>query len=139
MLSELLLFGSSFGVVFALGFQSLSVNAGHYRVAFVNSMVVSSFNLFLWKLAPAVHTPTEVASYLLGGSIGMMCAMRSHKAMRAWLLRKKEPPAEVISWPALHYDELPGGMSGPDRLDDLIEWDKRGSVGRYGGGRYGAR
>jgi len=131
-----MLFGSAFGVVFALGFQSLNVNAGHYRLAFCTSLLIGVFNLFLYKLAPNVHSPLEIAAYLLGGPIGIVCAMKAHARMKAWLNRGAEQreldklqrsfaTAFEEGRRSRHYDELPGGMRGPVR--DYEAEESRGS------------
>lgn len=67
---ELLLFGSSFVQVFALGLQSLNVNGGHYRAAFLNSFLIGAANLVLYKIAPHAN-PLEMAAYLAGGPFGV--------------------------------------------------------------------
>lgn len=132
-----MLFGSAFGVVFALGFQSLSVNAGHYRLAFCNSVLIGIFNLFLYKTVPNVHSAREVVIYVFAGPMGLMCAMALHARLKNWLNRDK--PVEFGA------DTLPSGIRihvpqlQQDEIDRLIEWDRRDSVGRYGAGRYGAR
>lgn len=84
-MSELSLFVSTFGVVFFLGFQSLSVNSGHLWLAGVNSLIIGTFNLILFKTAPDVQGAGEVAAYLLGGPLGVMCAMKVHPRVAAWL------------------------------------------------------
>lgn len=91
MSQSIYLFASTFGVVFFLGFQSLSVNAGHYWLAAINSLVIGSFNLVLFKMAPQVSGPVETAAYLLGGPLAIVCAMRTHKHVAAWLNRRKTP------------------------------------------------
>jgi hypothetical protein len=78
-MSELLLFASTFGMVFFLGFQSLSVNSGNYWLAGMNSLIIGSFNLILYKTAPTVHAPVEIACYLFGGPLGILCAMWVHR------------------------------------------------------------
>jgi hypothetical protein len=76
-MTELLLFISTFLAVFALGFQSLNVNNGHYRAAFFTSFLIGGANLALFKLAPNAGG-TEIAAYLSGGPIGIVCAMKFH-------------------------------------------------------------
>lgn len=66
---HLLLFGSTFVVVYALGSQSLYVNNGRYLRAFLNSFLISACNLFLFKLAPEA-TAGEIAAFMLGGPFG---------------------------------------------------------------------
>ena len=83
-MTELLLFLSTFVAVFALGFQSLNVNNGHYVAAFFTSFAIGGANLALFKLAPDAAGP-EISAYLAGGPIGIICAMKAHR----WLMRKR--------------------------------------------------
>jgi hypothetical protein len=78
-MSELLLFASTFGMVFFLGFQSLSVNSGHYWLAGLNSLIIGAFNLVLYKTAPNVAGHLEVAAYITGGPLGILAAMWVHR------------------------------------------------------------
>jgi uncharacterized membrane protein YuzA (DUF378 family) len=90
-MNELLLFGSAFGAVFLLGFQSICVNSGYKALAFVNSMLIGVMNLGLFKLVPHVETPLQVALYIIAGPVAIMCAMQVH----TWLRKRKEnPPAK---------------------------------------------
>src|SRR5574340_500931 len=73
--TELLLFLSTFISVFALGVQSLNVNNGHYVAAFFTSFLIGGANLMLFRLAPNA-TGLQIAAYLSGGAIGIICAMR---------------------------------------------------------------
>lgn len=75
------LFASTFALVFALGLQSLNVNGGHYRAAFLTSFAIGAANLVLFKLAPEA-SGIEIAAYLTGGPAGIVCAMRAHPWMR---------------------------------------------------------
>ena len=78
-MSTALLFASTFGMVFFLGFQSLSVNSGHYWLAALNSLVIGSFNLVLYKTAPHVSGASEVIAYITGGPLGILLAMWVHR------------------------------------------------------------
>lgn len=87
-MNELFLFGSTFGVVFFLGFQSLCVNSGHYWLAGLNSLMIGAFNLILFKTAPQVHGTAEIACYLFGGPVGILCAMWVHRNhVSRWMSR----------------------------------------------------
>lgn len=77
-MSELYLFGSTFVLVFALGFQSLNVNGGHYLLAFGTSFVIGAANLVLYKMAPNADA-TEMAAFLLGGPFGIVASMYVHR------------------------------------------------------------
>lgn len=78
-MKELFLFGSTFGVVFFLGFQSLCVNSGLYWLAALNSMLIGGFNLLLFKTAPQVSGTPEILCYLFGGPFGILSAMWFHR------------------------------------------------------------
>lgn len=74
----LLIFVAAFAIVFALGFQSLNVNRGHYWLASLTSLFIGTANLALLKLVPQASDPAEIAAYLLGGPLGILLAMRLH-------------------------------------------------------------
>lgn len=88
-MNELLLFGSTLGMVFFAGFQSLAVNSGYRWLAVCNSFFIGVFNLVLYKTAPQVHGAAEVACYLLGGPLGILCAMWAHGRVPIFLCRLK--------------------------------------------------
>lgn len=73
-----LLFASTFALVFALGLQSLNVNRGHYKAAFVTSFAIGASNLVLFKLAPEA-SGMEIAAYLAGGPLGIVASMWAHR------------------------------------------------------------
>lgn len=68
------LFFSTFLLVMALGAQSLMVNNGRYAGAFLNSFVIGTGQLVLYKLAPDASGP-EIAAFLCGGPFGICSAM----------------------------------------------------------------
>lgn len=72
-----MLFGSTFLTVLALGLQSLNVNGGHYRAAFVTSFAIGAGNLVILKIAPNA-SPSEMAAYLSGGPLGIISSMKIH-------------------------------------------------------------
>ena len=76
-MTELLIFISTFVAVFALGFQSLNVNGGHYRAAFMNSFLIGAGNLAILKLVPDA-TALQMAAYLSGGPFGIVASMWVH-------------------------------------------------------------
>jgi hypothetical protein len=89
-MNELMLFGSTFAVVFFLGFQSLCVNSGNFYMAAFNSLIIGSFNLILFKTAPNVHGFWEIAAYVGGGPLGIVSAMYIHKHyVKTWIERRK--------------------------------------------------
>lgn len=77
-MTELILFVSTFALVFALGLQSLNVNGGHYKAAFLTSFVIGGANMVLLKLGPNANA-LEIAAYLAGGPLGIVCSMWAHK------------------------------------------------------------
>lgn len=70
---------STFALVFALGLQSQLVNNGHYIGAFFNSLAIGASNLVLFKLAPSA-SGIEIAAYLAGGPVGIVCAMAAYRS-----------------------------------------------------------
>lgn len=80
-MTELTLFASTFFVVFLLGVQQLNVQHGHQLAAFFTSIGIGLAQLALFKLAPDA-SGTEIAAYLSGGPIAIVCAMRAHPWMR---------------------------------------------------------
>lgn len=79
-MNALLLFASTFALVFFLGLQSLNVNGGHYRAAFVTSFGIGVANLILFKLAPDA-SGAEIAAFLAGGPFGIVSSMWAHRLM----------------------------------------------------------
>lgn len=79
-MTELALFVSTFGLVFALGMQSLNVNGGHYIAAFITSFFIGASNLIVLKIAPSA-TPTEMIAYLIGGPFGIIASMITHRKL----------------------------------------------------------
>ncbi len=76
-MNEIMLFGSTFVAVFALGMQSLNVNGGHLRAAFMTSFLIGASNLVILKLVPNA-TVSEMAAYLIGGPFGIAASMWVH-------------------------------------------------------------
>jgi hypothetical protein len=96
MSDAFLLFFATFGVVFALGLQSLNVNGGHRAMAFCTSFVIGSSNLVLFKVLPGPTGTLEIAAYLLGGPFGIWASMAAHphlvRLLRSdWRLRLCSP------------------------------------------------
>jgi hypothetical protein len=77
-MNELILFGTTFVLVFSLGFQSLNVNKGHYAAAFLTSFLISGSNLVILRTVPQGDV-WEVAAYMLGGPFGIVASMWLHK------------------------------------------------------------
>lgn len=72
------IFISTYALVFALGMQSQHVNKGHYKAAFINSLIIGLSNLVLYKSVPNAN-PTEVAAYLTAGPIAIVHSMWAHR------------------------------------------------------------
>lgn len=81
MNTALLIFASTFTLVFALGFQSLNVNNGHYKAAFFTSFAIGVANLVLFKTVPQADA-LEIASYLLAGPFAITASMWAHDKWR---------------------------------------------------------
>ena len=77
-MTAIILFASSFALVFGLGLQSLNVNGGHYRAAFATSFLIGSMQMVALKLGPNAGLP-EIAGYLLGAPLGIVASMWFHK------------------------------------------------------------
>lgn len=93
-MTEIYLFGSTFVLVFALGFQSLNVNGGHYALAFATSFAIGLSNLVLFKLVPQATLP-EMAAYLSGGPIGIVASMWVHRRFVSRRRNREDPPLGV--------------------------------------------
>lgn len=77
-MTTLALFASTFALVFFLGLQSLNVNGGHYKAAFLTSFGIGLGNLVLFKLAPDA-SGIEIAAFLAGGPFGIVSSMLFHR------------------------------------------------------------
>ena len=77
-MNALLLFAGVFATVFALGFQSLNVNAGHYRAAAVTSFAIGCGNLLILKMVPAGDM-AAMAAYLAAGPLAIVASMWTHR------------------------------------------------------------
>jgi len=73
-MTPLLLFLSTFMIVFCLGLQSLIVNHGYIVAAFVNSFFIGLCNLALYKLTPNA-SGWEIIGFLSGGPFGVVTAI----------------------------------------------------------------
>jgi len=78
MTNALLIFASTFVLVFALGFQSLNVNSGKYTAAFLTSFFIAGSNLVLFKTVPQ-SGGIEMFAYLLAGPFAIVASMYVHK------------------------------------------------------------
>ncbi len=88
-LMPLVLFFSTFVTVFAMGLQSLNVNGGHYKAAFINSVIIGGSNLLLYKVMPNAN-PADIIAYLSGGPFGIVSSMYFHKRT----IGRKKPEKE---------------------------------------------
>lgn len=77
-MTALALFASTFVLVFALGFQSLNVNNGHYLAAALTSFVIGAMQMVLLKLGPDASA-IEIAAFIGGGPLGIMASMVVHR------------------------------------------------------------
>jgi hypothetical protein len=83
-MTAVILFVSTYFLVFFLGLQSLVVNSGNKYAAFMISFVIGVMNLALFKLAPNANE-IEIIAYLSGGPFGIVSAM----SFFAWWKKKK--------------------------------------------------
>jgi hypothetical protein len=97
------IFASTFALVFALGFQSLNVNGGHYRAAFVTSFAIGVSNLILFKTVPQADA-VQVAAYLMGGPFGIVASMWAHGR---WMRRREVPGNDTGNGPSRDSGEGP--------------------------------
>lgn len=97
-MTALLIFISTFSLVFALGFQSLNVNNGHYKAAFMTSFAIGLSNLALFKTVPDANW-LEIVAFLSGGPFGIVCSMWAHER---WMPKRdrrgKVPLPEGKAW-----------------------------------------
>ena len=84
MITAVILFVSTFVLVFALGLQSLNVNGGHRLGAFLTSFVISGGNIVVLKLAPEASV-IEVLAYMAGGPLGIVASMMTHPHLVRWM------------------------------------------------------
>jgi hypothetical protein len=73
-MNTLLLFSSTFILVFALGLQSQLANNGHYIAAFMNSFVIGLGQIGALQVVHA-HSTLDYAAYVTGGPIAIVCSM----------------------------------------------------------------
>lgn len=93
-MTELILFASTFALVFALGFQSLNVNGGHYTAAACTSFAIGISNVVLYKLVPSA-TATEIVAYLAGGPLGIVASMYVHQRTIGRRYGRNRKPANI--------------------------------------------
>lgn len=88
-MNELLLFASTFVIVFGTGLQSLNVVHGLRLAAFITSYVIGAGTLLMLNLAPNANW-TEVAAFLSGGPFGMVASMDAHPWLVARFRRREK-------------------------------------------------
>lgn len=77
-MNAFILFAGTFVTVFALGFQSLNVNAGHYRAAALTSFAIGGGNLLILKMVPSGDA-SAIAAYLAAGPLAIVASMWVHR------------------------------------------------------------
>lgn len=87
-MNEFTLFIGTFIVVFALGLQSLNVNAGHKLAAAFTSLFIGSSQLVLFKLAPHANW-SEMLAFVAGGPFGITASMWLHPHLVRIIRRHK--------------------------------------------------
>lgn len=123
-MDALIIFGSTFLAVFALGLQSLNVNQGYYIPAALTSTLISTGHIYLYELMPQATLGTRLG-YFLGGIVGITASMWFHRRVRAWWKARRDRRI-VISNDLLSLDltkiqrELYGGYgAGGDEHADI--------------------
>ena len=76
------LFLASFLWVFLQGFQSRSVNSGEYVWAFFGSFLLGTAQVFVLSTVIKAESPLHTFVYCLGGSVGIVTAMRVHRYLK---------------------------------------------------------
>lgn len=80
----LILFAVSIGNVFILAFQSRNINSGQYAYAACGSIGIGMSQAFVWASVNNSHaTWVEALVYSVGGGIGCVTAMWTHRRMMA--------------------------------------------------------
>jgi len=80
-MTALTLFLSTFALVFLLGVQQLNVQHDHPVAACITSLFIGISQLALYKMAPDAGG-IEIAAYLAGGPLAIVCAMKAHPWLR---------------------------------------------------------
>lgn len=81
-MSLLVIFIAGYASVFLLGFQSLAVNAGNYRLAGTNSFLIAIMNTTLWGHLFKDLSWQATLVYGLSGSLGIVSSMVVHRKWR---------------------------------------------------------
>jgi len=81
---HLALFCSAFVTVFLLGIQQQNVIGKHYVAAVITSFGIGTAQILLWRLVPSADW-SQIIATLCGGPIGIVCAMKYHGRLVAWL------------------------------------------------------
>jgi hypothetical protein len=69
----------SFAQVFAMAFQSKSINGGHYAYAAFGSIAIGASQAFIWNaVVGASAGVAEIAVYSICGGLGCLAAMYMH-------------------------------------------------------------
>lgn len=80
MIQLLALAAISLVQVFAMAFQSKSINGGHYVLAAVGSIFIGFSQAYVWKAVASLHAGiTETMVYAVSGGAGCVLAMLAHR------------------------------------------------------------
>lgn len=85
MLALIILFVVAFLNVFVLAFQSRNINTGQELYAAMGSIGIGMSQAFIWKAVTA-NGHLEALVYSVGGGVGCVTAMRTHRRM----MKRKE-------------------------------------------------
>lgn len=105
----LTIFASTFVLVFALGFQSLNVNNGHYKAAALTSFAIGASNLVLFKTVPQADM-LQIGAYLVAGPVAIVCSMWAHR-------RVMKPKGGMVPKPA----PWPAPPTSNEEYEDWVE------------------
>lgn len=74
----IIIFFATFSLVFALGFQNLTLIRGHYKTAVVNSIFISAANLAILKFVPEANSFYDYVAFMTGGPFGIAFSIYAH-------------------------------------------------------------
>jgi hypothetical protein len=85
----LTMFGSSFSLIFLLGFQSQLVRDKKAALAFLSSSAIGALQLLIYKTSNSAGLIESIA-YILGGSFGISTSIYSYSAFSKIITKDKD-------------------------------------------------
>jgi hypothetical protein len=133
-MTALQLFIATFGLVFALGLQSLNVNGGHKLFAFLTSLLIGASNLLLFKVLPGPTNEIENLAYLFGGPFGIVTSMVAHPVLlRLWKREPKPAPGNVAEAGRRAMEDMDAQRAATARHDAQVAKRVIASIHRHPG------